>query len=106
MTTSRLFSLAVGCALFATSGTWAQEEVIWDLPPSHDVETFVDQQFPDFPGFSTYNVAYVEITRKTQLFKVTTYYSNFMSALYPISIVRKQPHDIPNEHRCICVDRR
>ena len=71
----RLFSLAAGCALFASSGALAQQ-VVWDSPVNPDLPAFVDQRFGDFLDFSTYLVHHIRFERKIDIYAITTYYTN------------------------------
>ncbi len=82
MRTSRLISLAAGCAMLAAPGTRAQE-VVWDSPVDPDVTAFVDQQFLDFPDFSTYLVGHVHLERDTFIYDITTYFTN-ANNLWPL----------------------
>ncbi len=75
MLTRRVLSMAVGCALFTASSAWAQQ-VLWDSPPNPDLPAFVDQDFGDFPDFSTYLVAHVLFEGPTFIYDITTYYTN------------------------------
>ena len=75
MLNRRLLSLTAGCALFATPGAWAQE-VIWDSPPNNDLPAFKDQQYGDFPDFSTYLVAHIRLDRAYFIHDITTYFTN------------------------------
>ncbi len=67
--------VAIAGALLAAPGARAQE-VIFDAAPNNDLPAFVDQQFADFPDFSTYLLACVTIERDTFIHDVTTYYTN------------------------------
>ena len=75
MLTRRLLSLTAGCALFAASGAWAQE-VVWDAAVNPDLPSFIDQEFGDFPDFSSYLVHHIVLDRKTAIFDITTYFTN------------------------------
>ena len=67
--------VAVAAALLVAPGALAQE-VVWDSPVNPDLAAFVDQQFPNFPDFSTYIVAHVSFERDTFIHEITTYYTN------------------------------
>ncbi len=103
MLSRRLLSVAAGCALFATSGAWAQE-FDWDSPPNNDLAAFVDHDYPDFPDFSTYLVGHVRLEKDTIIYEITRYYTN-LNNLWPLGPVESVLNIIPqggglppNEH--------
>ncbi len=92
--------VAITGALLAAPDARAQE-VIFDAPPNNDLAAFVDQQFADFPDFSTYLLACVTIERDTFLHDVTTYYTN-LNGLWPqgtisaVLNITRQDGDLPS----------
>ncbi len=95
MTIRRLLSLAAGWAMLAAQGAWAQE-VVFDAPPNNDLTAFVDQQFADFPDFSTYLVAHVTLDRDMYIYDITTYFTND-TGLWPIGTISAVLNIIPQE---------
>ena len=85
--------VAIAGALLAAPGARAQE-VIFDAPPNNDLPAFVDQQFADFPDFSTYLVACVTLERDTFIHDITTYYTNF-NGIWPIGTISAVLNIIP-----------
>ena len=52
-------------------------DVLWDQAPIlDDVSSFVDQNFPDFPDFSTFLVSDVVFGSGVTINSITTYYTN------------------------------
>lgn len=60
----------------------AMAVVLWDQPPDPDNDAFVDQDFPDFPDFSTYLVNDVVFGSSVNIDSVTTYFTN-SNSLWP-----------------------
>lgn len=60
--------------------------VIWDSPPNFDLTGLVDQEFDDFPEFSTYLCPNVPVVDESELTSVTTYYTN-ASGLWPQGLI-------------------
>ena len=78
MLNRRVLSMAVGCALFVSPAALADDKVgvVWDAPVNPDLPSFVDQEFGDFPDFSTYLVHHIVLDRKTAIHDITTYFTN------------------------------
>lgn len=53
----------------------ASAQVVWDQQPDFSQAAFVDQQFGDFPTFSTYQVHDVVFGGATTITSVTTYFT-------------------------------
>ena len=81
MLTRRLLSLGAGCAVLTASNAMAQE-IIWDSPPNNDLAAFVDQQFGDFPDFTTALVAHIRLDRAYFIHDITTYFTN-LNGIWP-----------------------
>ncbi len=77
--------VAVAAALLAAPGALAQV-VVWDSPVDPNASAFVDQEFADFPDFSTYIVAHVSFDRDTFIHEITTYFTN-TQGLWPVGDV-------------------
>ena len=95
MITRRLLCLTAGCALLVAPGAWAQE-VVWDSPVDPNITAFVDQQFPDFPDFSTYLVGHVHFDRDTEIHDIKTYFTNANNA-WPQGVLNGVLNIIPQD---------
>ena len=96
MITRRLLCLTAGCALLVAPVARAQE-VVWDSPPNNDLSAFVDQQFDDFADFSTYLVACITLDRDTDIYDVTTYYTN-ANNLWPQGEIEAVLNIVPQDN--------
>ena len=83
------------CALLAAPNASAQE-VVWDSPVDPNVTAFVDQQFPDFPDFSTYLVGHVSLDRATFIYDITTYFT-FAGGVWPLGDLNAMLNIIPQD---------
>lgn len=73
-------------------------DVVWDSPPNSDLPAFRDIQYvvANNVDFSTYLVAHVDITKTTQFFEITTYFSNFNN-LWPKGQIEAVFNIIPQD---------
>ena len=67
-------SLSVVMVLGFATGAYA--DTLWDQPVNPDIPAFVDQQFADFPDFSTYLVSDVVFDTAVNIDSITTYFTN------------------------------
>lgn len=70
--------LAAG-ALIASHSIGVQAAVLWDQQPDANARAFVDQDFTDFPDFSTFLVSDVVFSSNVTVNSVTTYFTNLNS---------------------------
>jgi len=82
MTTNRCFFVLAGCAIVLLGKVVKADEVLIDRPPNPLVLGARDQDYPDFPEFSTFVVASVLFDTNVELTAITGYYTN-LGKLWP-----------------------
>lgn len=88
--------LALLVATLSANNYAVSQDTIYDAAPNVDIGAFVDQQFGDFPDFSTYIVGHVPLDNAYDIYTVTTYFTN-LNNLWPQGTIQAVLNVLPQD---------